>query len=195
MSNPHMTLPDLPLNPLSMRLAALLQPLVGWARRFRADRDLAALFGPARDKAAAALHLAALSRADFSLLPPVTVLPAADMPGLWGGYSRELRRIFLSDACPPDALTPVLIEEIGHFLDQELCAEETPGEEGARFAAMVLGFDLAEAHEDDRLAEIHFMGASHLVEAARRKRGKNGKAGGKSRNPRKAKIGKNPRIA
>lgn len=191
MSNPHMTLPDLPLNPLSMRLAALLQPLVGWARRFRAEQDLATLFGPAHDKAAAARHLEAFSRADFSLLPPVTVLPAADMPGLWGGYSRALRRIFLSDACPPDALTPVLVEEIGHFLDQELCAEETPGEEGARFAAMVLGFDLAEADENDRPAKIHFMGASHLVEAARRKRGKNGKAGGKSKKGKNGKKSSN----
>jgi hypothetical protein len=35
--------------------------------------------------------------------------------------------------CPHENLPAVLIEEIGHFLDQELCSEETPGEEGARF--------------------------------------------------------------
>ena len=93
------------------------------------------------------------------------------MPGLWGGYSRDLRRIFLSADCPEDLQTAVLLEEIGHFLDQELCTEETPGEEGAHFAAVVLGSPCRDYFEDETLRPIYFNGKPLLVEAAPKVRG------------------------
>jgi Ca2+-binding RTX toxin-like protein len=93
------------------------------------------------------------------------------MPGLWGGYSRDTREIYISADCPHENLSAVLIEEIGHFLDQELCLEETPGEEGARFAAAVLGLPLETASQDDALASISLEGHTILVEAAKKSRG------------------------
>jgi Ca2+-binding RTX toxin-like protein len=107
------------------------------------------------------------------------------MPGLWGGYSRDTREIYLSADCPAELRSAVLIEEIGHFLDQELCSEETPGEEGARFAAAVLGLPLDAASSDDSLAPLFFQGRGLLVEAARKLRGsskaKSSGASGKSK--------------
>jgi Ca2+-binding RTX toxin-like protein len=134
------------------------------------------------DWACAFKYIAAFRRADFSLLPPVRILSSSEMPGLWGGYSRDTREIYLSADCPQELLSAVFIEEIGHFLDQEICAEETPGEEGARFAAAVLGLPLDDASSDDSLAPLFFQGRELLVEAARKSRGSfKGKSGGISR--------------
>jgi Ca2+-binding RTX toxin-like protein len=134
------------------------------------------------DWASAFKHIAAFRRVDFSLLPAIRTLPAADMPGLWGGYSRDTREIYLSAGCKQELLSAVLIEEIGHFLDQELCSEETPGEEGALFAAAVLGLPLCDASSDDSLAPLYLQGRQLLVEAARKSRGssKSGKSSSRS---------------
>lgn len=118
------------------------------------------------DWVAAYRWLGYFRRGDFSALPPVQILPAAAMPGLWGGYSREQKTIFLSRACPPESVAEALIEEIGHFLDQQLCEDETPGDEGALFARAVLGtLNTGDLAEDLPQAAVNFEGARILVEA------------------------------
>jgi Ca2+-binding RTX toxin-like protein len=162
-----------------------LQLLSIWASSPTAEADLEGIYGPRLDWATAFKHIVAFQRADFSLLPAIRTLPAIDMPGLWGGYSRETREIYISSDCPHENLSAVLIEEIGHFLDQEICSEETPGEEGARFAAAVLGLRLDDASSDDSLAPLFFQGRGLLVEAARKKRGSSKSGQFSSRSGRK----------
>ena len=124
---------------MTLPVSLILQPsITPWSRRAEAFEDLLGIFGSAMDHSRARKWLRAFAKADFSELPPVITLSAEHMPGLWGGYSREKNRIYLSADCPPKYLAEVLIEEVGHFLDRELCASETLGEEGARFAALVL---------------------------------------------------------
>jgi len=171
-----MSVPNFPEAMLLAELKNILQPLSLWAAKPSAEADLESIFGPRLDWATAFKHLATFRRADFSFLPAIHTLPAADMPGLWGGYSRDTREIYLSADCPRENLSAVLIEEIGHFLDQELCSEETPGEEGSCFAALVLGLPLEAASEDDSLAPVVLEGREILVEAAR----KSNKSGGRS---------------
>ena len=180
-----------PTFPEAMPQALLINPLrllSLWASNSSAEADLEAIFGPRLNWPSAFKHLDAFRRADFSLLPPVRTLPATDMPGLWGGYSRDTREIYISADCPQALLPSVLVEEIGHFLDQELCSEETPGEEGARFAAAVLGLPLDTASQDDALAPLFLQGRELLVEAARKSRGssKSGKSGRKLRGSSKS---------
>jgi Ca2+-binding RTX toxin-like protein len=167
-----------------------LQLLSLWASNSSAEADLESIFGPRLDWPSAFKHLDAFRRADFSLLPPVRTLPATNMPGLWGGYSRETREIFLSADCPEESLSAVLIEEVGHFLDQELCLEETPGEEGALFAATVLGLPITDSQRksfssDNDLLEISCNGQALLVEGAKssggKKSGSGRRAGGRRR--------------
>lgn len=144
----------------------LLAPLRAWAASGRAEADLEAIFGKEVDWRAAYRWIESFRNGDFSDLPPIHVLPARDMPGLWGGYSREHRAIFLSDACPPEFLAEALVEEIGHFLDQEICSGETPGDEGALFAAAVLGLgQAANPPLDFPAAAVQFAGNRIPVEA------------------------------
>lgn len=166
-----MSAPEFPKGMPFSALNKILLPLASWAFRPSAEADLESIFGPRLNWAAAFKQLAAFRQADFSLIPPVRILSSSDMPGLWGGYSRDTREIYLSADCPQELLSAVLIEEIGHFLDQELCSEETPGEEGARFAAAVLGLPLDAASSDDSLAPLFLQGRELLVEAARKLRG------------------------
>jgi len=166
-----MSAPDFPMGISPFTLKNLLQPLSLWAGGLTSEADLESIFGPRLNWSSAFKHIAAFRRSDFSLLPAIHTLPAADMPGLWGGYSRDRREIYISSDCPQALLPAVLVEEIGHFLDQELCTEETPGEEGARFASAVIGgIPLIEVDEEP-LAEVRFEGSIYAVEAAPKRRG------------------------
>jgi Ca2+-binding RTX toxin-like protein len=179
-----MSASDFPKGVSLSTLRNLLIPLVRWASSPSAEADLELIYGRHLHWPSAFRHLAAFRQADFSLLPPIRILPSTDMPGLWGGYSRDTREIYLSADCPAELLSAVLIEEIGHFLDQELCSEETPGEEGALFAAVVLGLPLCDASSDDSLALISLQDRQLLVEAARKSRGSS-KARSSSKSGRK----------
>jgi Ca2+-binding RTX toxin-like protein len=147
------------------------QPLQNWALSLDCEVDLEQIFGAKIDWASAYKHLDAFRKGDFSLLPPVVTLPPEDMPELWGGYSRELGQIFISSDCPPHLQTEILLEEIGHFLDQELCTEETPGDEGVLFANLVLQRapepnELKEWASEKNLHLVIFQKSGYLVEAA-----------------------------
>jgi Ca2+-binding RTX toxin-like protein len=173
-------------------LLPALQTLSQWAGGASAENDLEKIFGPRLDWATAYRLLHSLAAGDFSALPPATFLPPADMPGLWGGYSRSLRRIFLSSDCPQGLLAATFLEEVGHFFDHALCASETPGDEGAPFAAAVLGTGSTESERSAWLAEESLHPVNHggrfvLVEAAPKNRGsgnqKDRTTGGNRTNP------------
>jgi len=166
-----MPTPSSHLIPYQISFLNALEPLRLWASQPHAERDLESIFGPSINWACAYKHLVCFRAGDFSTLPRISILPPNDMVGLWGGYSRDLRQIFLSADCPSDLLSAVLIEEIGHFLDQELCSEETPGEEGALFSSVVLACipdekQLKEWSQIESLHQIRFEEKTWLVEAA-----------------------------
>lgn len=183
-----MPTPKSPLELSRNYFLSALHPLQVWASKPQAERDLEQIFGSALNWASAFRYLAAFRIGDYSCLPSVTLLPPSDMPGLWGGYSRDLRRIFISTDCPSGLLSSVLIEEIGHFLDQELCDEETPGDEGALFAALVLGAtptssELETWTETEFIGKVLIQADTIPVEAAPKIRGSG---------VRKTRLGTNP---
>lgn len=163
-----MSFHDLPSFSAQATLSHHLYPLRDWALSQRAEADLEAIFGSDINWPAAYRWLDCFRKEDYSGIPPVFTLPATDMPGLWGGYSRGTNEIYISDGCPPSQAGAVLIEEIGHFLDQQLCRFETPGDEGAKFAACILGWDeMASASFPDVENSFVFVdGISIPVEAA-----------------------------
>jgi Ca2+-binding RTX toxin-like protein len=114
---------------------------------------------------------------DFSELPPVEILPAASLNGARGAFSSDTKTIYLSqdfialNAGNLEAITSVLLEEIGHFIDSCINQSDTGGDEGEIFAALVQEQTLDTQQlqilkvEDDEIA-ITLGGTSITAEAA-----------------------------
>jgi peptidoglycan/xylan/chitin deacetylase (PgdA/CDA1 family) len=74
-------------------------------------------------------------------LPKIKVV--ADLGGARGAYAADNNTIYLSESFllanqnRPQAIADVLLEEIGHSIDQRLNLTDTPGDEGELFAALV----------------------------------------------------------
>lgn len=72
---------------------------------------------------------------NFSAIPPVVLLSAADMQGALGAYAISTGTIYLNADWLATATTQqvnaVLSEELGHHLDGLLNSTDTPGDEGS----------------------------------------------------------------
>lgn len=84
-----------------------------------------------------------LSIANWEDLPVVRLLDASAMNGYLGGYSSRKSTIYLNaswlETADERAVLAVLTEELGHHLDARLNVSDTPGDEGALLAALLLG--------------------------------------------------------
>jgi len=83
----------------------------------------------------------ALSGGDFRDLPEIVLLPASSMPGAAGAYAISTGKIYINQdwllqASDSDAIS-VLTHEYGHHLDGLLNDEDTEGDEGERFEAIL----------------------------------------------------------
>ncbi|MEL6384589.1 MAG: hypothetical protein AAFQ89_19445, partial [Cyanobacteria bacterium J06626_18] len=93
----------------------------------------------------------AWQQGDFSQLPAIELLSAAELNGAQGVFSANLQTIYLaadlltSQAFNPESVAGILLEEIGHFVDSQVNSIDTPGDEGAIFAALVEGDQLSES--------------------------------------------------
>jgi hypothetical protein len=78
---------------------------------------------------------------DFSGLPPIEVVQASVLPWAAGAYAIRTGTIYLNADwlrfASGTQVLDVLNEELGHYLDGLLNASDTPGDEGAIFAALV----------------------------------------------------------
>ncbi|MFN9547584.1 MAG: choice-of-anchor Q domain-containing protein [Cyanobacteriota bacterium] len=112
---------------------------------------------------------------DFSQLPVIKILAAEALSGANAVYANRTNVISLSRSflrtSKAAAVSRVVLEEIGHFVDARINAKDTPGDEGERFANALLGIELSPA-EQHRVANEHdqaFMaidGVLQLVEKA-----------------------------
>jgi hypothetical protein len=116
------------------------------------------------------------SHGDFSGLPPIVLLPASSMQGAAGAYAIStgtiyLNRDWLATASAVQALA-VLTEELGHWLDSQLRPNDTPGDEGALLARLLMGPELSPEEErslraeDDRIQITLASGQVLLAEAS-----------------------------
>ncbi|MDB9524531.1 choice-of-anchor L domain-containing protein [Oscillatoria sp. CS-180] len=133
---------------LDAALADTLETLETWAQS-TALEELLTRFdqGSATDvEALRSLHTA-WQNGDFSQLPRLEILPATDLAGANGAFAQDTQTIYLAadwvESTNPSTLTRVLIEEIGHFVDAQVNAADTAGDEGALFAAQVQGLPLS----------------------------------------------------
>ncbi|GAB4539135.1 MAG: hypothetical protein Tsb0014_29290 [Pleurocapsa sp.] len=94
-----------------------------------------------------AIRLDWLAR-DFSATAPIEIRSSEELNGSNGAFASQTNRIylatnFLAQANQED-ITSVLIEEIGHWVDNEINLSDTPGDEGEYFASTILGHNLSE---------------------------------------------------
>jgi hypothetical protein len=134
---------------LSFALETVEESLIAFVRSDLFLRQLAhryadlfeIAFGDNFDVAVAQDLAQAWQEGDFSVIPEIEVLSASAMNGANGAFAVTTNRIYLSEALlgDKDALVRVLLEEIGHKLDSVLNVRDSAGDEGAIFAALVLG--------------------------------------------------------
>ncbi|MFM6663384.1 MAG: Calx-beta domain-containing protein [Microcystis panniformis] len=88
---------------------------------------------------------------DFSKLPQIEVRLRSHLNGANGAYAAAIDRIFISEEFlnqnagnmgAASLTASVILEEIGHAVDGRLNESDSPGDEGAIFAALVLGESL-----------------------------------------------------
>ena len=80
--------------------------------------------------------------------PDILVAPhSLATHGAHGAYAASEQTIYLADSLlqRPDDLLSVLLEELGHWVDHQVNAVDTAGDEGAMFAALVQGQQLSAA--------------------------------------------------
>ncbi len=88
---------------------------------------------------------------DFHDRPSFQIRSAAELNGALSGFSSETNTIYLSQALldqhrtDPLAITNIVLEELGHFVDSQINKFDAPGDEGEIFAALVQGVYLSEA--------------------------------------------------
>ena len=135
--------------------AAAQAALDDFISRPDSDSALALTFGEAETTSAADLIQDLITGKES---PQVVILPIAELMAR-GAYAADTDTIFLAQELfgppetllidQPEHLLRVLVEELGHFIDDQINPVDTPGDEGALFAAQVWGEALSAATLDD----------------------------------------------
>jgi Ca2+-binding RTX toxin-like protein len=130
-------------------------------------------FGSSYDFATAASFRSQWQGGDFSLFPQIEVVSSDVLGSAKGAYAISTNRIYLSDAfissASQQSLDAVILEEYGHFVDAQVNATDTAGDEGELFSAIVRGVSLSAAElsriktEDDH-AVVMIEGQAVAVE-------------------------------
>lgn len=113
--------------------------------------------------------------ADFRALPKLEIWSAAEINGANGAFARATNTIYLSreflsqNPTNPNAVSNVLLEEIGHYIDSRLNTSDAVGDEGEIFSSLVQGQTVSSQQlqtlktEDDS-AVVNLNGQSVAVE-------------------------------
>ena len=83
---------------------------------------------------------------DFSQLPQIEILDSSILGNANGAYASSNNQIYLSanflTTSTAEAISAVLLEEIGHFIDAQINLSDSAGDEGEKFSALVQGQNL-----------------------------------------------------
>ena len=113
-----------------------------------------------------------LGQFDF---PEVEIVSSADINNANGAYAKATNKIYLAQEFlyvnrnNTSAIVSVILEEYGHYLDSKLNTTDTPGDEGAIFAAVVQGEELSNSElqhlkQEDDTAVVVLDGESVAIE-------------------------------
>jgi RHS repeat-associated protein len=123
-----------------------------WLRQFSQQSDFVSrmidVYGQQLDHTLLTELTQAWKADNFSQLPDIEIRPQVELNGANGAYAAATNQIYLAQELltihndRPQFVGEVLLEEIGHAIDAQLNAVDSPGDEGAIFAAMVQGRSL-----------------------------------------------------
>jgi hypothetical protein len=104
-------------------------------------------FGSSYDFATAASLRSQWQSQDFSLFPQIEVVSGDVLGTANGAYAISTNRIYLSaqfvSSASQQSLEAVILEEFGHFVDAQVNATDTHGDEGELFSDLVRGVELS----------------------------------------------------
>jgi len=170
---------SLPDSSVDLLTGQAMSEVYGDLSKFAAGPDFVAkmnlAFGENWDAAGAKALAEGWFHGDFSDIPPVKVVSSAEIDGANGAFAAATDTIYLSkeflaeNAMNPAAVADVLLEEIGHSVDAPLNVADSPGDEGAIFAAVVQGKELSQGEiqalkSEDDTATVAIDGHKYLVE-------------------------------
>ena len=136
------------MNNIFLELVTVYEQLTGFAGIEDFWNQFNTAFGSEYDQAKAEnLRIQWLNR-NFSQLPNIRVLDSG-LDGTVGAYAQSTNTIYLSqsflETSTQEQIQAVLLEEIGHFVDALINGQDSPGDEGAIFAALVSNITLTPA--------------------------------------------------
>ena len=112
---------------------------------------------------------------DFGALPTIEILSSEVLGNASGAYATSTNTIYLADTfvatATPEALSAVILEEIGHFVDAQINTVDTQGDEGALFSDLVRGVtltatELSQIQSENDQAVITIEGQQVAIEQA-----------------------------
>ena len=109
--------------------------------------------------------------------PAIEIVSASTIDGANGAFSSQTGKIYIAEEfiaanqSDTEVVAKVVIEEYGHYIDSQINSSDTPGDEGAIFAALVLGEELSgdrlqELREEDDSAVVVIDGSEVAIEQA-----------------------------
>ncbi|HEY9849773.1 MAG TPA: VCBS repeat-containing protein, partial [Leptolyngbyaceae cyanobacterium] len=124
---------------------------------FNAKMNLA--FGDSWNADVASNLVQKFALGDFSEIPVIEILPSAAINGANGAFAKLTNTIYLAkefvqeNAGNLGAITSVVLEETGHFIDSKVNVSDAAGDEGDIFARVVEGKELSAGELLDLKAE------------------------------------------
>lgn len=133
----------------SLNLSSVYEQLRSFANLSNFWNRFDSVFGTAYDKAIADTLRSQWQTKNFSLLPQIEVVSSRILGNARAAYGTSTNKIYISDSfltastTTPSAITAVLLEEIGHFVDAKVNKIDTKGDEGELFSNIVRGVTLS----------------------------------------------------
>ena len=104
-------------------------------------------FGSSYDSAKAAEFKSQWQSGNFSQFPQIEIVSNNVLGSAKGAYAISTNKIYLSNqfvsTASQQSLDAVILEEFGHFVDAQVNAKDTPGDEGELFSDLVRGVKLS----------------------------------------------------
>jgi hypothetical protein len=134
------------MNILNSVLPITYNQLIDFANKNNFWQVFDTAFGTQYNRSLAEILRLQWEAGDFSQLPQIEILDSSILGSANGAYASSENRIYLSNTFVASAslaaISGVLLEEIGHFVDAKINQTDSAGDEGAIFAALVQGQNL-----------------------------------------------------